>query len=40
MKIFIAPQVILTCRIPSDIPNNITGHTDLLLSFEMSMQEI
>ena len=39
-KIFMAPQVILTCIMPSDPPSGITGHTDLLLSGEMSMHEI
>ena len=40
VKIYIAPQIILTCKMPSDTPNNITGHTDLLLSGEMSMHDI
>ena len=39
-KNFMAPQIILTCRMPSDTPNSITGHVDLLLSGEMSMHEI
>ena len=39
-KIFKAPKIILTCRMPSDTPNNITGHVDLLLSGEMSMHDI
>ena len=39
-EIFIAPQIILTCRMPSDTPNNITGHVDMLLSGEMSMHDI
>ena len=39
-KIYMVPQVILTCKMPSDTPNSITGHVDLLLSGEMSMHEI
>ena len=39
-KIFMAPQVILTWRMPSDILNNITGHTDLLLSGKSSLPKI
>ena len=39
-KNFMAPQVILTCKMPSDTPNNITGHTDLLLSGESSTNKI
>ena len=35
-----APQVILTCKMPSDTPNSTTGHDDLLLSGEMSTHEI
>ena len=27
-------------KMPSDTPNNITGHTDMLLSGEMSVNEI
>ena len=40
MKNFIAPQIILTCKMPSDTPNSITGHADLLLSGEILMHEI
>ena len=31
------PLLILTCKMPSDTPNNFTGHTDLLLSGESSI---
>ena len=40
VKIYVAAQVMLTCRMPSDTPNNITGHADLLLSDESSIHEI
>ena len=39
-KIYIAPQIILTYKMPSDTPNIIIGHIDLLLAGEMSMHEI
>ena len=39
-KYFMAPQVVVTLEMLSDTPNNITGHTDLLLSGEMSMHDI
>ena len=35
-----APQIILTCKMPSVTLNNLTGHADLLLSGKMSMHEI
>ena len=35
-KIHIAPQIILTYKMPSDTHDNITEHFDLLLSGEMS----
>ena len=37
---FLEPQIILTCRMPSDTPSSIAGHTDLLLSGESSMPKI
>ena len=40
IKFYIAPQIIMTCKMPSDTPNSITGHVDLLLSGEMSTHEI
>ena len=40
VKFYIASQIILTCKLPSDIPNSITGHADLLLSGEILMHEI
>ena len=40
IKIYMVPQVILTCKMPSDTPNSITSHTNLLLSGESSMPEI
>ena len=40
MKIFIVPQITLTCRMPSVTPKNIIGHVDLLLSGEISTHEI
>ena len=39
-KILMAPQVILTWRMPSDTLNSVTGHTDLLLSGESSLSKI
>ena len=39
-RIFMASHIILTCKMPDDTPNSITGHTDLLLSGEMSMHQI
>ena len=38
--IFIAPQVMLACIMPSETPNNIIGHVDLLLLGEMSLHDI
>ena len=40
MKNFMAPQVILIGRMPSDTLNSITGHTDLLLLGESLMSKI
>ena len=40
IKIYVAPDIMLICRMPSDIPKSIIGHVDLLLSDEMSMHEI
>ena len=37
--IYMADQIILTCQMPSDTPNSITGHTDQLLSGEMSTHD-
>ena len=39
-KIFMAPQVILTWRMPGDTLNSVTGHTDLILSGESSLSKI
>ena len=39
-KIFMAPQVILTWRMPDDTLNSVTGHTDLILSGESSLSKI
>ena len=39
-KIFVAPQVILTLRMPGDTLNSVTGHTDLILSGESSLSKI
>ena len=39
-KIDTAPQIILACRMPSDIQNSITGHADLLLLGKMSKHKI
>ena len=39
-KIYITPHIILTCRMPSDTPNSVTGNIDVLLSGETSMHEI
>ena len=39
-KIFMAPQVILTWRMPSDTLNSVTGHTDLILWGESSLSKI
>ena len=40
VEFFMPSQILLTCEMPSDTPDNITGHTDPLLSSEMSMHEI
>ena len=40
VEFYMAPQAIFTCKIPSDKPNDITGHVDLLLFGKMSMHEI
>ena len=40
MKNFLWHLFILTWRMPSDTPNSITGHTDLLLSGESSLPKI
>ena len=37
---FIAPQVMLTCKMLNNTPGNMTGHVDLLFLGEMSMHDI